>query len=34
MGSGQLSPKIKKKFPTIEEISFKVLIEAYHKIIE
>jgi hypothetical protein len=33
MGSGQLSPKIKKKFPTIEEISFKVLIESYKLLI-
>jgi len=34
MSSGQLSPKIKKKFPTIEEVSFKVLIEAYKLLIE
>jgi len=34
MGSGKLSPRIIKKVPTIEDISFKVLIEAYCKIIE
>jgi len=34
MSNGRLSPRIKKKFPTIEEVSFKVLIEAYLKIIE
>ncbi len=34
MGSGKLSLNIKKKFPTIEDISFKTLIEAYRAIIE
>ncbi len=34
MGSGKLSLKIIKRVPTIEDISFKVLIEAYRKIIE
>jgi len=34
MGSGKLSQRIIKKVPTIEEISFKVLIEAYKLLIE
>jgi hypothetical protein len=34
MGSGQLSLKIQKKFPTIEDISFKILIEAYNSIFQ
>ncbi len=34
MGSGKLSLNIKKKFPTIEDISFKILIEAYRVLIE
>ena len=34
MSNGKLSPRIKKKFPTIEEVSFKILIEAYKLLIE
>ena len=34
MGSGKLSLNIRKKFPTIEDISFKILIQAYRAIIE
>jgi len=34
MSNGKLSLKIKKIFPTIEEISHKVLIEAYKTLIE
>jgi len=34
MSSGKLSLNIRKKFPTIEDISFKILIEAYMAIIE
>ena len=34
MGSGKLSLKIRTKFPTIEDISFQILIEAYKTIIK
>ncbi len=33
MASGKLSLNIRNKFPTIENISFKILIEAYRQII-
>ncbi len=34
MSNGKLSLKIKKIFPTLEKISFKVLIEAYNSLID
>jgi len=34
MSSGKISQKIKKAFPTIEKVSFQVLIEAYNQMLQ